>query len=349
MAIVAGFDVHRAQIRYGALDGGSGEVGAGRIAATAGAVRGWVARFGDQQVEVALEACTGWLFVCEAPRAAGARPQLADAAETGALRGKKRRAKTGRADARLLCRLLAEQRLPESWIAPAHVDDWRERTRLRTTLVDERTARLQRLQATLFQHGVAAAAVPGTPLGRAGRAFRARLALSAGAQARIETALALVDAIDAEPVPLAREPRRLARRQPGCRVPRAQLGVGERTALTIVAELGDVARLAAAGKAVRRAGLDVAGHRSHARSPPGRLSRPRLTAAAPGARRGRAVGDARQQSRPPRLPGPQPSAGARTRAPRRRSRARSPAAATTTPRELGPAALAPLADRATRP
>jgi transposase len=273
MAIVAGCDVHRARITYEALDRESGQVSAGRVAAMAEAVRSWVDRFDGQQVDVALEACTGWLFVCEALRAAGARPHLADPAETSARRGKKRRAKTDRADARLLCRLLAEQRLPESWIPPAHVYDWRERTRLRKTLVDERTAWLQRMQATLFHHGIPAADVPGKLLGREGRAFLTSLALPTGARTRIEVALALVAAIDAELTRLERDLRRLARRQAGCRALLAHFGIGERTALTIVAELGDVGRLSAARKAVRCAGLDVAVHRSDARSRPGRLSR----------------------------------------------------------------------------
>ena len=63
MAIVAGFDVHRAQITFDALDTVGGEVRGGRIAATREAVKEWVERFAGDQVDVAVEACTGWLFV----------------------------------------------------------------------------------------------------------------------------------------------------------------------------------------------------------------------------------------------------------------------------------------------
>ena len=66
MAIVAGFDVHRAQITFDALNGATGEVHRGHIRATPEAVRGWAGRFGGGDVHVAVEACTGWLFVCEA-------------------------------------------------------------------------------------------------------------------------------------------------------------------------------------------------------------------------------------------------------------------------------------------
>jgi hypothetical protein len=44
MAIVAGFDVHRAQITFDALDVETGEVTRGRIDSTPAAVGRWVAR-----------------------------------------------------------------------------------------------------------------------------------------------------------------------------------------------------------------------------------------------------------------------------------------------------------------
>src|SRR5439155_18843027 len=96
MAIVAGFDVHRAQITFDALDTATGEVHRGRIASTPEAVRDWVARFAGQDIHVAVEAGTGWLFVCEARREAGAVAHLAEPAETRALRGPTRSAKTDR-------------------------------------------------------------------------------------------------------------------------------------------------------------------------------------------------------------------------------------------------------------
>jgi hypothetical protein len=98
MAIVAGFDVHRRQITFDALDTETGEVSRGRIDATPAAVGRWVTRFAGEQIDVAVEACTGWLFVCDALVAAGAVAHLAEPVETRALRGRKRRAKTDRED-----------------------------------------------------------------------------------------------------------------------------------------------------------------------------------------------------------------------------------------------------------
>ena len=100
MTIVAGFDVHRRQITVDALDTDTGELTRGRIDATPSAVERWAARFEDREVQVALEACTGWLFVSQALERAGAVAHLAEPVETSALRGRKRRAKTDREDAR---------------------------------------------------------------------------------------------------------------------------------------------------------------------------------------------------------------------------------------------------------
>jgi transposase len=82
MAIVAGLDVHRQQITFDALDSETDEVMRGRIGSSPEAVRAWVERFGGRPVHVAVEACTGWLFVCRALEGAGANAHLAEPAET---------------------------------------------------------------------------------------------------------------------------------------------------------------------------------------------------------------------------------------------------------------------------
>jgi transposase len=273
MAIVAGFDVHRAQITFDALDTETGEVGRGRIGSTRDAVRGWVERYPGRRVEVAVEACTGWLFVCEELSAAGAVAHLAEPAETSARRGPKRRAKTDRADARHLRELLCEGRLPEAWLPPAHVLEWRTRSRLRKTLVEQRTQWLQRIRATLFHHGIPPGEVPARLLGREGRAFLERAPLPPSARQRVTVGLALIDALESQLAPLERELRRLARHQPGCKALSGLYGIGELTAPTILCELGDVTRLSSSRKAVRACGLDIGVHRSDRRSRVGKLTK----------------------------------------------------------------------------
>ncbi|MEA2242269.1 MAG: transposase [Solirubrobacteraceae bacterium] len=67
-----------------------------------GGVRRFAAGFCGQELEVALEATTGWRFAVEEFQAIGANVHLAEPTETAARRGTKKRAKSDRADARHL-------------------------------------------------------------------------------------------------------------------------------------------------------------------------------------------------------------------------------------------------------
>src|ERR1022692_2525295 len=122
MTILMGLDQHRAQITAEWMDTSTGEVSRGRVRpADRAGVRRFVERFRGQQLEVALEATTGWRFVVEELRAIDAQVHLAEPAETAARRGTKKRPKSDRADAAHLRELLMIGRLPESWIPPEHI------------------------------------------------------------------------------------------------------------------------------------------------------------------------------------------------------------------------------------
>jgi len=271
MTIVMGLDQHRAQITTEWLDSETGELGRARVVpAHRESVRSFLSRFSGQELEVALEATTGWRFVVEELRAVGAEVHLAEPAETAARRGSKKRAKTDRADARHLRELLMVGRLPESWIPPDHLLDLRARVRLRHTLSQQRGEWQQRIQAVLYHHGFAQRR---QLMSGEGRAWLAGLALSATAREQIEVAIAMVDALDLQLAPIDSELRAYARRQSGCRALMAHYGIGALTAVTILAELGDARRFSSSRHAVRYAGMDITVHQSDQRRAPGHLSR----------------------------------------------------------------------------
>ena len=73
MTIVMGLDQHRAQITAEWIDTETGEVSRSRISpAHRAGVRRFCERFRGQELEVALEATTGWRFVAEELRRVGA-------------------------------------------------------------------------------------------------------------------------------------------------------------------------------------------------------------------------------------------------------------------------------------
>ena len=81
-AIVAGFDVHLRQITFDCLDSLTGELTRERIPATPAGVEEWVGGFSGRVLHVAMEACTGWLFVCQAVERAGGVAHLAETVDT---------------------------------------------------------------------------------------------------------------------------------------------------------------------------------------------------------------------------------------------------------------------------
>ena len=194
MSIVMGLDQHRAQITADWIDTDSGEVRRARVApADRAGVRRFLERFCGRELEVALEATTGWRFVVEEVRRIGAGVHLAEPAETAARRGNKKRAKNDRADARHVRELLMIKRLPESWIPPEHILDLRARVRLRHSLVAQRGEWQQRIQAVLYHHGC--------PQRRSlmtgdGRAWLASQPLPATAREQVTVALAMIDALE---------------------------------------------------------------------------------------------------------------------------------------------------------
>jgi transposase len=271
VTIVMGFDQHREQIAFDALDTATGEVSRGRIRpADRLGFRRWLGRWDGERIEAALEATTGWRFLVEELRAVGAEVHLAEPAQTSALRGPKKRAKTDRHDARHLRELLQAGRVPESWIAPDWILELRSKVRLRHTLIDERGEWQQRVQAQLYHHGV-----PRRRCLLVGerRAWLEALELPDAARRQIQVALAMIDAVDQQLGPLDRELRALARRQPGCRALMAHYGIGAITAVTILAELGDARRFSSSRHAVRYAGMDITVSESDRKRSPGRLSR----------------------------------------------------------------------------
>ena len=271
MSIVMGLDQHRAQITGEWLDTDTGEVQRARVVpADRAGVRRFLSRFRGRELEVALEATTGWRFVVEELRRVGAVVHLAEPAETAGLRGPKKRAKSDRTDARHLRELLMVKRLPESWIPPDHILDLRARVRLRHTLSEQRGEWQQRIQAVLYHHGVSQRRRLMTA---EGRDWLKAQPLPAAAREQVTVAIAMIDAIDLQMAPVEKELRAYARRQAGCRALMTHYGIGELTAVTILAELGDVSRFSSSRQAVRYSGLDVTVSQSDQRRAPGHISR----------------------------------------------------------------------------
>ena len=130
--------------------------------------------------------------------------------------------------------------------------DQRALLRHRVALIQVATSLRNRVHAVLADRGIR---VQERPWSIAGRAWLASLALPPVARAVVDDCLALIDALDPIVARLERDLR--ARAKPDPRVTALQVlpGVGQITAMTLVAEIGDVTRFATARKLCAWAGL----------------------------------------------------------------------------------------------
>jgi hypothetical protein len=199
MPIVGGLDIHRKQLTFDYLDTVTGEVKRGQIApADREHLRAWLVRFaGRDDVAFAVEGCTGWRYVAEELAAAGIAAHVGEPADTAAARGRKRHAKTDKTDSAHLRRLLAEGRLPECWVPPAQILEYRALLETYHDLRREHTAWVQRIHAVFFHQGAPA-------LGEGALRTEASLAvlreaaaahLSPGGQLQVATALDMLAAL----------------------------------------------------------------------------------------------------------------------------------------------------------
>jgi transposase len=277
MSIVGGLDIHRKQLTFDYVEEETGRWERGRITpADREHLAGWLRRFdGTSGVAFVMEGCTGWRYVAEEMRAAGVRPHLAEPADTSALRGPKRRAKTDKADAKLLRELLAAGRVPECYIPPSQVLEWRALLELYHDLRTEHTGWAQRIHAACFHQGT-------TAVGEAGviRGDRQRLngivaeQLSPVGRLQVNTALAVMDTLAEHLERLRRRLVATAAHVKGARaLAEGIYGVGPMTALALCAWLGGADRFSSSRKAVRFTGLDITVHSSDSKRSPGRLSR----------------------------------------------------------------------------
>ena len=209
-------------------------------------VRVWLARFaGWDDVAFAVEGCAGWRYVAEELAAAGIAAHLGEPADTAALRGRKRHAKTDKTDARHLRTLLAEGRLPECWMPPAQILEYRALLETYHDLRREHTAWVQRIHAVFFHQGA-------PPLGEGAlrteqglAALRAAAAahLSPSGQLQVATALDMLAATEARLGPLRHQLADAAAHLTGAKVLAARLyGVGPLTALALTCWLAGAGR-----------------------------------------------------------------------------------------------------------
>jgi transposase len=155
-------------------------------------------------------------------------------------------------DAATLAQLLRADLLPEAWIASQATRDLRDLLRHRAALVRLSTCLKNRVHTVLADRGI------GEDRGLwtgPGRAWLADLELPSIPRAIVEDCCGLLDALATPIARLEREIYGLAKPDPRVQALMGLPGIGRLTAMTLVAEIGDIARFPTARKLCAWAGL----------------------------------------------------------------------------------------------
>jgi transposase len=199
---------------------------------------------------VAFEAAFGWGWLAELLEDYGFEAHLVHPLRCKAIASA--RLKNDKVDAAILAQLLRADLLPEAWIAPAEVRQLRALLRHRASLVRLGTSLRNRIHAVAADHGYdRSASYRAGP----GRGWLAELDLPAASREIVTDCLAVIDGLAPLIDRIDGELHQHARGDPRVKVLRTLPGVGEFTALVMVAEIGDISRFGSARKLASWAGL----------------------------------------------------------------------------------------------
>ena len=199
---------------------------------------------------VAFEAACGWGWLVELLEDYGFDPHLVHPLRCKAIASA--RLKNDKVDAAILAQLLRADLLPEAWIAPPPVRQLRALLRHRASLVRLGTQLRNRIHAVAADFGYDRT---GSYWTGPGRGWLAELPLPPVSREIVTDCLASLDALAVTIGLLDAEVHARARAEPRVKVLRTLPGIGEFTALVILAEIGDITRFPSARKLASWAGL----------------------------------------------------------------------------------------------
>jgi transposase len=247
-----GMDVHRNRTQVCVLDATGAEL-ENRNVPNDRRVLAEVLSAVGQGTPVAFEAAYGTGWIAEVLRGQGLEPHLAHAAGCRAIADAK--LKYDRLDARTLANLVRTGYLAEAWLAPNEVREARLVLRQRAWLVRARTAAKNRIRAQLADEGIPVRLGLWT---KAGADWLDEVELSVMHRWAVSDSQALIEVLEVRIRSLEAEIRRRAK--PDARVEALMTipGIGLLSAMTLVAEIGDITRFPTSRKLCAWAGLTPA-------------------------------------------------------------------------------------------
>lgn len=249
--IHVGVDLHQRFCYMTALEARGKKIQAGPVTNEKLALRKYFRQFRGQEVQVAVEACGFWpafreVVEPEVKRLVLVHPQRVKAIASAKL-------KNDRVDSETLAHLLRCDLLPESWKADRETQARRQQVRLRATLVRQRTRLKNQVHAVLHREGLRS---PVTDLfGKRGRWWLAQVKLPAQARESVQVCLRLLDGYSEEIQKQNLQLSEKAKHDERVEWLRTIPGMGECSAMMVLAEIGNVGRFRDADALCSYAGL----------------------------------------------------------------------------------------------
>jgi transposase len=236
--IHVGVDLHQRFCYITVMEARGKIVQAGPVTNEKLALRKYFRQFRGKEVQVAVEACGFWpgfreVVEPEVKRLVLVHPQRVKAIASAKL-------KNDRVDSATLAHLLRCDLLPESWKADRETQARRQQVRLRATLVRHRTRLKNQVHAVLHQQGLHS---PVTDLfGKRGRLWLGGVKLPVQARESVNVCLRLLDGyseeIQKQNLQLSEKAKQDQRVQWLMTIP----GIGECSAMMLLAEIGEIGR-----------------------------------------------------------------------------------------------------------
>jgi transposase len=205
----------------------------------------------DRPLSLAVEPVSQWHTFADHLQGLGVDVHLAHPMRVKAIAAA--RIKTDTIDAGVLCDLLRSDLLPEAYFAPREVRSWKEIVRYRAGLLNLRTQVKNKIHAILHKHALKHTF--SNLFGVSGTAWLKSLRLKEPFATALTEYLSLIDTLTEKIDAAEKTVEQMVTDHPQARLLTSIPGVSYVSALTIIAEIGDIHRFPAAKKLMGYAGL----------------------------------------------------------------------------------------------
>ncbi len=248
--IYIGVDLHKRFCYITAMDATGQIVDQRKVSNETASLQGYLGRW-QEPVQMAVESCSFWPAFAEAVESRVERLVLVHPQRVKAIASAK--LKNDRVDSATLAHLLRTNLLPEAWRADADTRQLRELVRLRIDLGRQRARWKNRVHALLHAHGLRC---PVTDLfGQGGRAWLAGLELPIQTRPVLESCLQMIDQCSQQIQIQGKRMKTSAQADPRVQWLASIPGIGNYSALVLLAEIGPIDRFATKRQLYSYAGL----------------------------------------------------------------------------------------------